>query len=160
MSDSRTDPDTVSASLRALVVRDAAAESPPYDFAEFSRRAAARRDARREGAGPRLLRFAAMVAPVALLLSIAGVEYRGDAPVRVEAVEGPVAAASEPALVRVGADGRVLDLEDRIAWFDSMISTAPVAGLSAADREALLSSRDALANSLQRVRHARTLLAY
>jgi hypothetical protein len=151
----------MSESLRTLAARDAAVELPPYDFAEFTRRAAARKDARDHGA-PRLLRLAAMIAPVALLLSIAGVQGDGGAAPRSGLAASAVttASVSEPALVRVGAASRVLDLEDRIAWFDSMISEAPVAGLSAADREALLSSRDALASSLQRVRYAQTLLAY
>jgi hypothetical protein len=158
MSHATTEHDTVTAPLRDLAARDAVSAAAPYDFGEFTRRAAARRDAAAPGATRRALRFVAMVAPLALLLSIAGVEHHG---VETDASDALAAAvAPEPALVRVGATGRVNDLEDRIAWFDSMISEAPVAGLSAEDRAALQSSRDALANSLQRVRYAQALLAY
>ena len=59
-----------------------------------------------------------------------------------------------------GTSGTVLDLEDRIAWFDAMLSQAPAAGVPAAERAALQSGRTAMVDSLQRVRYAQTLLAY
>ena len=111
-----------------------------------------------------MLRLAAVIAPLALLLTIAGVVRRdvltgatGD----VAAVVAPADAAEpEPALVRVGPTTRVIELEDRIAWLDTMISEAPLSGLSTAERAQLSSGREALADSLQRVRYAQTLLAY
>lgn len=158
MSLSPTEPDAVSAGLRALSAREGEAVAP-YDFAEFQRRAAARPRSGTRGA-ERVLRIAATIAPLALLLTIAGVERRS---VVVEPADSPLvsdaAIANEPALVRVGPTARVIDLEDRIAWMDSMISEAPVAGLSAEDRAALRSGREALANSLRRVRYAQSLLA-
>jgi hypothetical protein len=62
--------------------------------------------------------------------------------------------------VRAGPAARVIDLEDRIAWLDTLMSDAPAAGLSAEERARLASGREALAGSLQRVRHAQALLAY
>jgi hypothetical protein len=156
MSFSPTESDAMSVSLRSLTARQAELAAP-YDFAEFRRRAEARRTVPAE----RVLRIAAMVAPLALLLLIAGVERQSvilddGASLRVTEAD----ATAEPALVRVGPTARVNDLEDRIAWIDTMISEAPVTGLSAEDRAALRSGRDALASSLQRVRYAQTLLAY
>ena len=131
----------------------------PYDFGEFQRRAAARGEplaSRRVAHG---LRLAAIVAPLALLLSIAGVERQGvvTEPAELAFRQAP---DDEPALVRAGATARVDDLEDRIAWLDAMISEAPVAGIAPQDRAALKTGRDTLADSLQRVRYAQTLLAY
>jgi hypothetical protein len=151
-----TEPGSVIAPLRELAVRDAARETAPYDFAEFTRRSTARKDRRWQGIAPRVLRLAAMVAPLAVLLGIAGVRHRG---VDIDASATPAPALTEAALVSASAAGRVNDLEDRIAWFDAMISEAPVAGLSTDDRAALASGRDVLANSLQQVRYAQTLLA-
>lgn len=157
MSHSATESDAMSLPLAQLAAREVAA---PYDFAEFQRRAAAR-PAPRPRAAERVLRIAAMSAPLALLLLIAGVERQSlilDA-----ADERPASAASaaqEPALVHVGPAARVNDLEDRIAWLDTMISEAPVTGLSSEDRAQLRRGREALANSLQRVRYAQSLLPY
>jgi len=158
MSLSPTESDAVSAGLRALAAREGEALAP-YDFAEFQRRAAAR-PRRATRVAERVLRVAATIAPLALLLTIAGVERQSVVvePADLQLVSEP-GAASEPALVRVGPTARVIDLEDRIAWMDSMISEAPVAGVSAEDRAALRSGRDALANSLRRVRYAQSLLA-
>jgi len=162
MSHTATEYDPMSRTLRALASRDDA--SAPYDFAEFQRRATAR------AAGPgrgleRVLRVAAMVAPVALLLTIAGVEHRrgamaDDAGDVVAVAASGETATVEPALVRVAPTARVIDLEDRIAWLDTMISEAPAAGLSPEERAQLASGRDALAGSLQRVRYAQALLGY
>jgi len=158
MSFSPTESDAVTASLRMLADRPAPDDvTAPYDFAEFQRRAALRVQAGSSRAAERVLRAAAMIAPLALLLTIAGVERQSV----IEDGSGVlVEDATEPALVRVGPMARVNDLEDRIAWLDTMITEAPVTGLDAEDRAELQSGREALASSLQRVRYAQTLLAY
>ena len=152
-----TESDAVTATLRAIAAREESAA--PYDFAEFQRRAAAKPRVAAPGA-VRLLRIAAMIAPLALLLTIAGVQRQSVFTEEAGFGSGAQTEQAEPALVRVGPAVRVNDLEDRIAWIDTMISEAPVAGLTMEDRAALQSGRAALAGSLQRVRYAQTLLAY
>ena len=158
MPDTPTESVALSASLRNLAAREEGV-APPYDFAEFQRRAVARSPLATPAA-VRVLRVAAVIAPLALLLTIAEVERQSVFTNEADFVLAAEAATSEPALVRVGPTVRVNDLEDRIAWIDTMISEAPVTGLTAADRASLQSGRDTLADSLQRVRYAQTLLAY
>jgi hypothetical protein len=145
----------MSGPLALLAARET--DVAPYDFAEFQRRAvecAARPPVRVKAV--RVLRRAAMIAPLALGLGIAGVERHGVVIERADAA--PV--REEPALVRASAAARVEDLEDRIAWLDSLISEASALDLAAPDRAALKSGRDTLADSLQRVRYAQSLLTY
>jgi hypothetical protein len=139
-------------------------EGAPYDFAEFQRRGAARASVpARPRPALRALRIAAVVAPLGLVLLIAGVMREPAAPPGARA-EGVAAAApplaTEPALVRIGPNAMVLELEDRITLLDSLLSQAPAAGLPEEDRIDLQVGRNTLATSLQQVRYARTLLTY
>jgi hypothetical protein len=125
-------------------------DAAPYDFAEFQRRTAARAAVQ---APPRwrTLRYAAVAAPLGLILVIAAVS-------RTSPLPETSAAPLEPALVRVGPDATLLDLEDRIAVLDVALSHAP--GFAAEERAVLEDGRNTLATSLQQVRYARTLLTY
>ncbi|MET0292989.1 MAG: hypothetical protein ABW136_11560 [Steroidobacteraceae bacterium] len=146
-----TEPDT----MTRLVQSDDA----PYDFAEFQQRALSKNVARARIATRswRALRIAAVVAPVSLLVTIVTVVRSPPAPV----TEAPFAAvaefeSSEPALVEAGALASVGDLEDRIAWIDTMLSDAR----AGEDRRALQDGRRAIVDSLQQVRYAQTVLSY
>jgi hypothetical protein len=168
MSDAANARDPLSRALQA----HAEAQPPdaaPYDFAEFQRRVAfapvrSTRPAHGLVASGARLRIAAVLAPLALLAVIAGLGRRdGPAPpaARVLPLVQPAAEVeSEPALVRVGQAVARGEIEDHIAWVDAMLSDVPPASLSLQDRAVLLAGREQLTQSLQRVRHAESLLAY
>lgn len=140
--------------MRSLAADDGA----PYDFAEFERRAAMRRarPVRRLARPWRALRIAAVAAPVGLVLLVAAVS-RGPEPLG--ETSHPVVQAqdvTEPALIEAGSFASISDLEDRIAWFDAMLS-APA---PSEQRLALQDGRRAMAESLQQVRYAQAVLSY
>lgn len=160
---------SLAAAVRTLEARDPA---PPYGFDEFRRRAAARALAAAPASSPvpaaptsrravRVLRIAAAIAPLALILLIADVASRtGTHQPPQEAMTPPLGASAEkgPALVRAGAAATIGELEDQVAWFDAMLSQAWAVDLPDADRAALARSRDSLAASVQSVRQAQALL--
>jgi hypothetical protein len=66
---------------------------------------------------------------------------------------------SEPAIVRVDTRFAVMDLEDRIAWLDDVLTSAQLDGQQAAHIVALRRERAQLVDSLAQVRYAETLAA-
>ena len=65
----------------------------------------------------------------------------------------------DPALVTVGARAASMALEDRIAWYDDMLSDAQVSGDSLGRVNAIQRQRAALLQSLLQVRYAEQLVA-
>ena len=153
----------VGSALQRLAAYDRTA-APPYDFDEFQRRAAASRSPHRF-TPPVWLRVAAALLPLGLLALIAIVSREDGATpsratVALAIVQPENTRDAEPALVHVGPTVARAELEDRIAWFDSLLSEAPTVGLSERERESLRFGRNALADSLQRVRYADALASY
>jgi hypothetical protein len=66
---------------------------------------------------------------------------------------------NEPAIVRVGTRGAVIDLEDHIALIDDMLNNAQVESAPPAHIQTLKRERAQLISSLARVRYAETLAA-
>jgi hypothetical protein len=66
---------------------------------------------------------------------------------------------NEPAIVRVGTRGAVIDLEDHIALIDDMLNNAQVESAPPAHIHTLKRERAQLISSLARVRYAETLAA-
>jgi len=66
---------------------------------------------------------------------------------------------NEPAIVRVGTRGAVIDLEDHIALIDDMLNNAQVESAPPAQIHTLKRERAQLISSLARVRYAETLAA-
>jgi hypothetical protein len=157
-------------------LRELPAEAkPPYDWTEFSLRAA--RSGRSSVAARLGWRHAALAAGVAVAIMAVAMWSRfavpTDAPRGVQtapAVDAqwhrPDIAAgwlealpSEPAIVRVDTHLGVMDLEDSIAWVDEMLTIERAGAARTAQVMALQRERSRLVDSLVRVRYAETLAA-
>ena len=143
---------------------DAATMSAPYDFEEFQRRAL------RAAAESRSYAWsaAASVAVLGLVVTLAVVTQRSGltntyaisdylpAIQSAELVAAPVDA--EPALVDLSQLELQGEMEDRIAWFDAQLSVGRVASIPSTELQQLESAREQLADSLQHVSYAHSLL--
>ena len=163
-------PEPLGQSLRALPGES----QPPYDFLEFQRRAA-HLGARADSGGRRWALAACLtigVLLVVLLLRVGSaptpwpVSAGGDAPesaalagsARVEVMEHWLAGfPQDPALVRVGPRAAITDLEDRIAQFDDLLSSARLERQPPRRLELLQQERTRLVGALVQVRYAETL---
>jgi hypothetical protein len=139
----------------------------PYDFEEFERRAL------RAAAGRRnyVWSAAASVAALGLVVTLAVVTQRnglsgsyaisGVAP-SVEAVEAVESTGDlddvQPALVDLDQLALQGELEDRIAWYDAQLSVGRVGSAPADQLRELESTRALLADSLQHISYAHSLL--
>lgn len=158
------------ARLRRLAASESGAA--PYDFAEFRRRGelAATRPAWSPARGAALAAAVSAVLLGAVLWQQAVVAPRG------LAVEGETLARNSgqsvtyaavdtssdrasPALVRVGSYIARNELEDRIAYFDAVLSESRVSGSQPERLAALERGRSRLVDSLQRVHYAEQLIA-
>ncbi len=133
----------------------------PYDFEEFERRSV------RAAAGRRSWAFStvASVAVLGLVVSLAVVTQRGDLNYAVSspvpAMDGGPSADTDdslPALVDLGQLAQRNALEDRIAWYDAQLSVGRVSNAPPEQLRQLESTRELLANSLQHVSYAHSLL--
>lgn len=151
--------------LNVLAAQDAAA-APPYAFEEFQRRGARLHSTRNTV----VWSIAASVASLGLVLTVALVTGRGgvavsssDAQVAAVATGDAVVAESladdQPALVDMGQFAITSELEDRIAWIDAALSESRVQSASSENLQQLESTRDQLAESLQHVSYAHSLLS-
>ena len=136
----------------------------PYDFEEFERRSL------RAAAGRKSWAFSAVasVAVLGLVVTLAVVTQRGGVNDYAisnpePAIEGGPAAAesndTQPALVDLGQLALRSDLEDRIAWYDAQLSVGRVSRAPPEQLKQLESTRELLANSLQHVSYAHSLLS-
>ena len=158
------------ARLRRLAAADAGA--PPYDFVEFRRR----NDLASRGPALSSARGAALAAAVsglllgAVLWQQAAVTRGGAAADKGSAVAATARPAAygtadttadraSPALVRVGSYVARNELEERIAFFDAVLSESRVNGAQPERLAALELGRSQLVDSLQRVRYAEQLIA-
>jgi len=141
---------------------DAAAMSAPYDFDEFQRRAV------RAAAGRRSYAWsaAAAVAVLGLVVTLAVVTQRSGV-TNAYAIADPLPAtvdhqagepSTEPALVDLAQLELQGELEDRIAWFDAQLSVGRIASIPSSELQQMESAREQLADSLQHVSYAHSLL--
>jgi hypothetical protein len=138
-----------SVTLKELAAQDGASP-PPYGYEEFSRRNARALSQRRVIGWS----AAASLASLGVLIGLSLQESR------ISRVAAPAAAWSEPALIEVDHYALRADLEDRIAWFDTMLSTGRKGSVAEEDFSQLQSARRVLAESLQQVNDAHALLEY
>jgi hypothetical protein len=137
----------------------------PYDFEEFQRRSVRAATGRRSWA----LSAVASVAMLGLVVTLALVtQTRGvsgtyaladSAPATDGGPTDAVAEAGQPALVDLGQLALRSDLEDRIAWYDAQLSVGRVNSAPPEQLRQLESTRELLANSLQHVSYAHSLLS-
>ncbi|MEO8306758.1 MAG: hypothetical protein ABI616_01795 [Pseudomonadota bacterium] len=138
----------------------------PYDFDEFQRRSLRAAASRKSWA----LSAVASVAVLGLVVSLAVVTQRTDGNTYamadpVPAMDGgqPGAEAvtdyAQPALVDLGQLAMRSELEDRIAWYDAQLSVGRVSSATPEQLRQLESTRKQLADSLQHVSYAHTLLS-
>jgi hypothetical protein len=137
----------------------------PYDFDEFQRRSL------RAAAGRRSWALSAMasVAVLGLVVTLALVTQNGGVSdtyaisVSAPAMDGGHSVADQaddqPALVDLGQLALRSDLEDRIAWFDAQLSAGRVNSAPPEQLRQLESTRELLADSLQHVSYAHSLLS-
>jgi len=136
----------------------------PYDFDEFQRRSL------RAAAGRRSWAFSAVasVAVLGLIVSLAVLTQRTDlnsyavsvpAPAMDAGQAGADADDAQPALVDLGQLALRSDLEDRIAWYDAQLSVGRVSSAPPEQLRQLESTREQLADSLQHVNYAHSLLS-
>jgi hypothetical protein len=142
----------------------APAMSAPYDYDEFERRgvwAAARRRSNAWSA-------AASVAALGLVVTLAVVTQRSGL-TDTYAISGSLPALQPDDLVAEQGDaGPALvdlsqlelqgELEDRIAWLDAQLSVGRVASAPPGELQQLQAAREQLADSLQHVSYAHSLL--
>jgi len=152
--------------LRRLAAADA--DAAPYDFAEFQRRSdlATVRPGSLSSA-----RGAALAAAVSGLLLGAvlwqqltlapGAATSGDEGTAVLAQRADSEAddSASPALVRAGSLVARSELEERIAFFDAVLSESRVGSAQPERLAALEQGRSELVDSLQRVHYAEQLMA-
>lgn len=137
--------------------------SPPYDYAEFSRRAGRLRQQRRNR--QRWSRGGVAVSIVLLAALASWARWAPQRPVIEAAIRyAPAADAralaalpADPAAVSVGMQWSVTALEDQIAWVDDLLSEAQVQGDTLASVHRLRDTREQLIASLVRVRYAERL---
>jgi hypothetical protein len=140
----------------------------PYDFDEFQRRSV------RAAAGRRSWAFSAVasVAVLGLVVILAVVTQRSGVnsyavSVPAPAMDGGQAGAdadadaddAQPALVDLGQLALRGDLEDRIAWYDAQLSVGRVTSAPPEQLRQMESTRELLADSLQHVSYAHSLLS-
>jgi hypothetical protein len=136
----------------------------PYDFDEFQRRSM------RASAGRRSWAFSAVasVAVLGLVVTLALVtQTRGLTGTYAIADSAPATDSgqvdadpdAQPALVDLGQLALRSDLEDRIAWYDAQLSVGRVNSAPPEQLRQLESTRELLANSLQHVSYAHSLLS-
>ena len=145
-------------SLRALAEADARL-SPPYDFAEFTRRRAVRAEAARVRR-TRLGSFTAVAASLSVvMLGMALWRQTAEVPRGAVVPATTVASAEEsPALVQAGQLATRDALEERIALIDAMLSESRIAGAQDDTLRAMEQGRSTLVDSLQRVAYAHELI--
>lgn len=154
-------------------------QAPPYDWAEYRRRAGERRA---PGAGqPSWAALRPAMLAAAAVLAVAGLAWwqRANGPPALTdgrstrtdsaAIAVPpepagagrwlVRGRPDPALVRVDTHAPVAVLEDRIAWVDDLLSVESVEGGPPARIAALQRERAQLLDSLVQVRYAESLSA-
>ena len=147
--------------LQALAEADAR-QPAPYDYAEFSRRRAARAAAPRAGRA-HLGRITALAATLSVvLLGTALWRQAGPGPVAmprpaVAVVADPVDDVT-PALVSAGQLAARDSIEERIALIDAMLSESRIAGAQDDSLRAMEQGRTTLVESLQRVAYAHQLV--
>jgi hypothetical protein len=134
----------------------------PYGFEEFQRRSL------RAAAGRRSWAFSAVasVAVLGLVVTLAVVTQRTDVSY---AVTSPMPAMdggrgvdlddAQPALVDLGQLALRSELEDRIAWYDAQLSVGRVSSAPPEQLRQLETTRELLADSLQQVSYAHSLLS-
>ena len=137
----------------------------PYDFDEFQRRSVRAAAGRRSWA----LSAVASVAVLGLIVSLAVVTQHTDLNSYAVSVPAPamdggqagadVDGAPQPALVDLGQLAVRSDLEDRIAWYDAQLSVGRVTSAPPEQLRQMESTRDLLADSLQHVSFAHSLLS-
>jgi hypothetical protein len=136
----------------------------PYDFEEFERRASTAAAGRRSWAWS----AAASVAALGLVVILAVVTQRSGL-TGSYAISEPVFAVDagglsadpdegQPALVDLGQLALQGDLEDRIAWFDAQLSAGRVNSAPPEQLRQMESTRELLADSLQHISYAHSLL--
>lgn len=137
----------------------------PYAFEEFERRAASAAARRKSWAWS----AAASVAALGLVVTLAIVTQRGALPESYATADvAPLLEAGEmavdpdelqPALVDLGQLELQGELEDRIAWFDAQLSVGRVNSAPPEQLRQLESAREQIADSLQHVSYAHSLLS-
>lgn len=137
----------------------------PYGFEEFERRAASAAARRKSWA----YSAAASVAALGLVVTLAIVTQRGALPesYATSDVESLLEAGemamdpdeTQPALVDLGQLELQGELEDRIAWFDAQLSVGRVNSAPPEQLRQLESAREQIADSLQHVSYAHSLLS-
>jgi hypothetical protein len=152
---------------------------PPYDWAEFQRRAAALRNAEPSGQGRRYAAlaacFALVVAGLALWIRFgatdsrsmvaasSGAEDRSIQPAAPSAQAGFSAewldSWEEPVIVRVGSRLATAELEDRIAYVDDLLSAERANDAQPGRVAQLQRERERLTQSLVQLRYAEMLTA-
>ena len=151
-----------------ILERASAALPAPYDYAQFRHRAVRDAAQRRQ----RLRWNAAVGALVcaifgALIWSVRSARLPAP-PLLVEQREYAIDAAKlqwlarqslDPAMVMVSARAASMALEDRIAWYDDLLSDAQVSGDTLGRVNAIQRQRAALLQSLLQVRYAEQLVA-
>jgi hypothetical protein len=165
-------------------LRELATEAtPPYDWEEFRRRGHER--AARQGRHVKWWPHAAAAAGLAGVVAAMALlgnggnsdsETRsGSAGVAASAVDTPTNVGSgpyamptrdwlasqpdEPVVVSVGSRIAVTNLEDRIAWFDDVLTNERLQGADAEQVEVLQQERARLVRTLAQVRYAEVLMA-
>jgi len=164
-------------------LRELASEAtPPYDFEEFRRRSHER--AARAGRHVKWWPHAAAAAGLAGVVAVMALlgnggnadpdTRSGSADVVADAAETPTRAGpspyattrdwlasqpEEPVVVSVGSRIAVTNLEDRIAWFDDVLTSGRLQGADAQEVEVLQQERARLVSTLAQVRYAEALLA-
>jgi hypothetical protein len=136
----------------------------PYDFEEFQRRSLRAAAGRRSWALSAMASVAALglVVTLALVTQNSGVTDTYAISVSGPAMEGghsDADQAGQPALVDLGQLALRGELEDRIAWFDAQLSVGRVNSAPPEQLRQLESTRDLLADSLQHVSYAHSLLS-
>jgi hypothetical protein len=167
--------DDIPGRLRELATTES---TPPYNWAEFRRRADERaaRKSRHVKWWPHAAAaagLAGLVAAMALLgnghstnstVDIASAENDAAAGSDVRAETMPLRAwladqPAEPVVVRVDSRIAVTNLEDRIAWFDDVLMNGRLQGADAEQVKVLEQERARLVSTLAQVRYAEALMA-
>ena len=140
----------------------------PYDYVQYRRRvarsAARRRQRLQWGVAAGVLMCGILGA---LIGSVRGtqrpvppaVELRRDDVIDAAKLQWLARQPQDPALVMVGARAASMALEDRIAWYDDLLSDAQISGDSLGRVNAIQRQRAMLLQSLLQVRYAEQLVA-
>jgi hypothetical protein len=140
----------------------------PYGFEEFQRRSMRAATSRRSWAFSAVASMAVLGLVATLAVTLAVVTQRSGAndyaiSNQMPAMDGGHAGAdaddAQPALVDLGQLALRSDLEDRIAWYDAQLSVGRVGSATPEQLRQLESTRELLADSLQHVSYAHSLLS-